>query len=152
TARFGGDEFALLCPDVQDEREALAIGARVNAALIAPFRIAGGELHVSASVGVAISAGGDDNGDALLRDADAAMYAAKQRGRARCELFGKPHRERMTERLRVEQDMRRALERGEFETHYQPIVTLEDGRAVAVEALTRWRHPERGLVYPGEFI
>ena len=80
------------------------------------------------------------------------MYAAKQRGRARCELFGKPHRERMTERLRVEQDMRRAVERGEFETHYQPIVTLEDGRAVAVEALVRWRHPERGLVYPGEFI
>jgi diguanylate cyclase (GGDEF)-like protein len=151
TARFGGDEFALLCPGVQDEREALAIGARVNAALIAPFRIAGGELHVSASVGVAISAG-EDNGAGLLRDADAAMYAAKQRGRARCELFGKPHRERMTERLRVEQDMRRAVERGEFETHYQPIVTLEDGRAVAVEALVRWRHPERGLIYPGDFI
>ena len=151
TARFGGDEFALLCADVGDEREALAIGARVNAALVAPFRIVGDELHVSASVGVALSDGAD-NGDSLLRDADAAMYAAKQRGRARCELFGQPHRAKMTERLRVEQDLRRAVERDEFEAHFQPIVSLADGRVIAVEALHALkRHPERGLV-SGEFI
>ncbi len=151
TARFGGDEFALLVEDVKDDADAIAIGRRINAALMAPFRIAGDELHISASVGVALSSGGD-SGDTLLRDADAAMYAAKERGRARCELFGAPHRERMTGRLQTENDLRRALERGEFEVHYQPIVTLADGSVVGVEALVRWRHPERGLVFPGDFI
>ncbi len=151
TARFGGDEFALLVEDVKDDADAIAIGRRINAALMAPFRIAGDELHVSASVGVALSSSGD-SGDTLLRDADAAMYAAKQRGRARCELFGAPHRDRMTGRLQIENDLRRALERDEFEVHYQPIVTLADGGVVGVEALVRWRHPERGLVFPGDFI
>ena len=152
TARFGGDEFALLCEDIDSDAAALAIGERINQALEAPFSVGGNELHVSASVGVALAAPGEDNGDALLRDADAAMYAAKQRGRARCELFGEPLRERATERLSIENDLRHAIERDELEVFYQPIVRLDDGKVAGVEALIRWQHPERGLVNPGEFI
>ncbi len=152
TARFGGDEFALLCEDVDGEADALVIGERINEALEAPFKVGGNELHVSASVGVALAAPGEDNGDALLRDADAAMYAAKRHGRARCELFGEPLRERATERLHIENDLRRAIERDELEVFYQPIVVLESGRVAGVEALVRWQHPERGLVSPADFI
>jgi diguanylate cyclase (GGDEF)-like protein len=152
TARFGGDEFALLCLDVEDEAAALAIGERINAALEQPFAVDGYELHVSASVGVALAREGEDNGDSLLRDADAAMYAAKQHGRARCELFGEPLRERATERLVLENDLRRAIERDELQVFYQPIVALGSGQVKGVEALVRWLHPERGMVSPLEFI
>ena len=152
TARFGGDEFALLCVDVEDEAAALAIGERINQGLEAPFSVGGNELHVSASVGVALARPGEDNGDSLLRDADAAMYAAKQHGRARCELFGEPLRERATERLVLENDLRRAIERDELQVFYQPIVALGTGKVMGVEALVRWLHPERGLVGPNEFI
>lgn len=151
-ARFGGDEFALMCENVHDEDEAQVIGARVNAALTAPFRVAGNDLHIAASVGIALSETGAETGAELLRDADAAMYGAKRRGRARCELFGERHRNRMTERLRVENDLRRGMERDEIEVHYQPIVALDDAKILGVEALARWRHPERGLVSPAEFI
>ena len=152
TARFGGDEFALLCPDVHGSQDVMLLGERVNEALAGPIRVGDAELHISASVGVAIAERGADDGEALLRDADAAMYAAKQRGRARCELFDEQLRERITDRMRVERDLRPALERGEFEVHYQPIVALQDSRVVAVEALLRWRHPERGLVLPSDFV
>ena len=152
TARFGGDEFALLCRDVSKEDDALAIGRRINEALAAGFQIGEHELRVSASVGVALSGRlGADSGT-LVRDADAAMYSAKARGRARCELFGQSLRGRMVERLKTENELRPALERDQFEVHYQPIVSLESQRIVGVEALIRWRHPERGLVSPGEFI
>ena len=152
TARFGGDEFALLCPNVGSDATALALGRRVNQALADPILIGEAEFHVSASVGVAVAPRIADNGDALLRDADAAMYAAKQRGRARCELFDEPLRARITDRVRIEHDLRPALERGEFELHYQPIVRMQDEQLAGVEALLRWRHPERGLIPPAEFI
>ena len=152
TARFGGDEFALLYRDVGSDEDALALGQRVNEALADPIAAGDSEFHISASVGVAIAPRGAANGETLVRDADAAMYAAKQRGRARCELFDERLRDRITDRVRIENDLRPALERGEFEVHYQPIVTLEDGNTVAVEALLRWRHPTRGLVPPAEFV
>ena len=152
TARFGGDEFALLCRDVDHEDDALAIGRRINEALHTGFQIGEHELRVSASVGVALSGGTDADSGTLVRDADAAMYAAKARGRARCELFGQTLRKRMVERLNVENELRPALERDQLEVHYQPIVSLESQRIVGVEALIRWRHPVRGLVSPGEFI
>ena len=152
TARFGGDEFALLCREVDHEDDALAIGQRINEALAEGFQIGEHELRVSASVGVAISGSAGADSGTLVRDADAAMYAAKARGRARCELFGEALRRRMVERLNLENDLRPALERDQFEVHYQPIVSLESQRVVGVEALIRWRHPERGLVSPAEFI
>jgi diguanylate cyclase (GGDEF)-like protein len=152
TARFGGDEFALLCPGVASEDDALAIGRRLNEALAAGFMVGEHELRVSASIGVAISGSAEADSGVLLRDADAAMYAAKARGRARCELFGASLRRRMVERLSIENDLRPALERDQLEVHYQPIVSLESARIVGVEALIRWQHPERGLVSPAEFI
>jgi diguanylate cyclase (GGDEF)-like protein len=152
TARFGGDEFALLCRDVSHEDDALAIGHRLNEALAAGFEIGEHELRVSASVGIALSGSQDADSGTLVRDADAAMYAAKARGRARCELFGQSLRSRMVERLKVENDLRPALDRDQLEVHYQPIVSLESQRIVGVEALIRWRHPERGLVSPADFI
>jgi diguanylate cyclase (GGDEF)-like protein len=151
-ARFGGDEFALLCRDIDSEQDALTIGRRLNDALAGGFQIGEHELRVSASVGVAISGSAEADSDTLVRDADAAMYSAKARGRARCELFGDSLRRRMVERLKIENDLRPALDRNQLEVHYQPIVELETRRIVGVEALIRWQHPERGLVSPAEFI
>ena len=152
TARFGGDEFALLCCGLAHEDDALAIGQRINEALTEGFQIGDHELHISASVGVAISGALDCDSGTLLRDADAAMYAAKARGRARCELFGDSLRQKMVGRLEIENELRPALDRDQFEIHYQPIVALEDRRIVGVEALVRWNHPQRGLIPPGDFI
>ncbi len=152
TARFGGDEFALLCRDVGEESDALGIGQRINEALTESFQVGDHELHISASVGVAISGRSGCDSGTLLRDADAAMYAAKARGRARCELFGDALRQRMVGRLEIENELRPALDRDQFEIHYQPIVSLEDRHVVGVEALVRWRHPTRGLISPGDFI
>ena len=152
TARFGGDEFALLCTDVAGEEEALAIARRVNEVLAPPVPVGTAEFHVSASVGIAVAARGSRGGEALLRDADAAMYSAKERGRARCELFDERLRNRITDRARLEHDLRPALDRGELEVHYQPLVTLGGEEIVGVEALLRWRHPTRGVLGPAEFL
>ena len=109
-------------------------------------------MVVTASIGIAVSDGRSDAAEALVRDADVAMYRAKEHGGARYELFDSAMRRRMIERLDLEQDLRRALDRDEFELHYQPLVALDERRIVAVEALVRWRHPQRGLVLPGAFI
>ncbi|HEX6313005.1 MAG TPA: EAL domain-containing protein [Acidimicrobiia bacterium] len=109
------------------------------------------EVFVTASVGIALS-NGHDSGAALLRDADAAMNRAKEHGRARCEVFDPRSRENAVDHLRTGNALHRALERGEFEVHFQPVVDLEAGAVTGFEALLRWRHPERGLVPPGEFI
>jgi len=151
-ARFGGDEFAVLCSGPVDERDALGLGARLNKAIGAPLRIADDDIAVSASIGVAVSGDGAGGGEELVRDADAAMYRAKDWGRARCELFDEDLRRWILARLRTEADLRRAIERDELRVAYQPIVALPDGRPIGVEALARWQHPRRGLVLPGEFI
>ena len=151
-ARFGGDEFALLCRNIGSDEDAMAVGNRINEVLVEPIAVGEAQFHISASVGVAIAVRGALHGETLVRDADAAMYAAKDRGRARCELFDEPLRERITDRVRVERELRPALDRGELEVHYQPIVNLADDTTVAVEALLRWRHPSRGLIGPAEFV
>ncbi len=151
-ARFGGDEFALLCRNIGTDEDAMALGSRINEVLVAPITVGEAEFHISASVGVAVAARGVLHGETLIRDADAAMYAAKDRGRARCELFDEPLRERITDRVRIETELRPALDRDELEVHYQPIVRLADGTTVGVEALLRWRHPTRGLIGPAEFV
>ncbi|MFN8173529.1 MAG: EAL domain-containing protein [Solirubrobacteraceae bacterium] len=151
-ARFGGDEFAVLSTGPIDERGALALGARLNAAIGAPLRIGDDDLVVSASIGVAVSGSGTEDGEALVRDADAAMYRAKDWGRARCELFDEDLRRWILQRLRTESDLRGAIGRDELRVAFQPIVALPGGRPVGLEALARWQHPRRGLVLPGEFI
>jgi diguanylate cyclase (GGDEF)-like protein/PAS domain S-box-containing protein len=149
--RFGGDEFVVLCEDVADEAMALAIAQRLSEALRAPFPAGGDEHLVGASIGIALL-DPDEEPDALLRDADAAMYRAKERGRGRIELFDTGMRAWADGRLQTEAGLRRALEGDELEVHYQPIVDLADGSLAALEALVRWRHPERGLLGPDAFI
>jgi diguanylate cyclase (GGDEF)-like protein/PAS domain S-box-containing protein len=150
-ARFGGDEFTALLEGVSDARHAMRVADRLGSALRAPFVIDDHQRFVTASVGVALSAGGDD-AEALMRDADAAMYRAKELGKARCELFDQSMRERAVERLELEAGLRSALDNDELRLHYQPAVELSDGRIVGVEALLRWEHPELGLLAPDRFI
>ncbi len=150
-ARFGGDEFTALLEGVTDSRHAMRVADRLGSALRAPFVIDGHQRFVTASVGVTLSGQGDD-AEELLRDADAAMYRAKELGKARCELFDQSMRKRAVERLELEEGLRLAIENDELRLHYQPAVELDDGRIVGVEALLRWEHPELGLLPPDRFI
>jgi diguanylate cyclase (GGDEF)-like protein/PAS domain S-box-containing protein len=151
-ARLGGDEFVVLLEEIGDGRAAARIAKRIVAAFEHPFNLSAGEHFAKVSLGIAISDGPDSHPTGLISDADAAMYQAKDRGRARFEVFDGAMRARVVERLSIENDLRRALERDELELIYQPIVSLEHGTLVSVEALLRWRHPTRGLVGPVEFI
>jgi diguanylate cyclase (GGDEF)-like protein len=145
-ARLGGDEFAvILGPDEDPER----VAERVLAALRPTFDLDGREVSVSASIGIA---GGREDPETLLRNADVAMYRAKSLGKGRFARFEQHMHEDLVQRVELEADLRRGLERGEFELHYQPILDLDSGTIVAVEALVRWRHPQRGLVPPLDFI
>src|SRR5689334_17068995 len=151
-ARFGGDEFVVLCEDIREARDAVCVGERIVEAASKPFLLESREMFVSASVGVALALDAGATPETLLRDADAAMYRAKERGRGRVEVFDEAMRTRIIERLDLENGLRRALQRGEFCVYYQPEVSAAQGRMVAVEALVRWEHPERGLLSPSEFI
>ena len=152
-ARFGGDEFTVLCDHVADEEQALAVAQRLSDALLEPVELpGGGEVVVSTSIGVAFSGGPDDSADRLLRDADVAMYRAKEQGRARWQVFDVAMHTRAAQRLEVTRELRRARELGQMALHYQPQVSMADGRIVGVEALLRWRHPKHGLLPPSEFI
>jgi diguanylate cyclase (GGDEF)-like protein/PAS domain S-box-containing protein len=149
-ARFGGDEFVVLCEEVASEDEAMSVARRLLSSLRGPIALPGGEVHVSASVGVAL--GPADDAAALIRRADQAMYRAKQQGRAQVMLFDDRLQDATQERFRVQTELRRAIDRGELCLHYQPIVDLVRNRVAAVEALVRWQHPERGLVMPDQFV
>jgi len=153
-ARFGGDEFTILCDDVAGgERDAVLIAERVAAAVGAPFTLDDNEAFLTTSLGIALTTGREDlRAEALIRDADAAMYRAKERGKSRYELFDSAMRARAVDRLEVENALHRALDRGEFRVFYQPAVDLQTGDLVGVESLVRWQHPERGLVGPDQFI
>ena len=154
-ARFGGDEFAVLVRSVEGEDAAVTVAERILDSFSAPFRLNNADHFVSASIGIAVAPPApveDGDADALIRDADAAMYRAKDGGRARCELFDHAMRAKAVRRLELERELRRALEEDEFVLHYQPIVALETGTVKGVEALIRWRHPQRGLLQPGDFI
>ena len=151
-ARFGGDEFVVLCEDIDDARDAVTVAERIVAASAAPFEIAGREMFVTASVGVALGVDPDSTPETLLRDADAAMYKAKERGPGRVEVFDEALRARIIERLDLENGLRRAVQRDELRVHYQPEVSFSEGRAIALEALVRWEHPERGLLSPVHFM
>jgi diguanylate cyclase (GGDEF)-like protein len=150
-ARFGGDEFGILLDDISDERAAIAMAERIGSVFTRPFILSGNEHFVTASIGIALAGGGEEAAE-LIGDADAAMYRAKERGRARYEVFDEVMRGRAIARLRVENDLRRALEHGELRLDYQPVVSLRDQTIVSVEALVRWDHPQRGVIPPSEFI
>ncbi len=151
-ARLGGDEFAVLLEQFEDQADVERVARRVLAAMRQPMHLAGKEVFTSTSIGVALSHPRYRSAEELLRDADVAMYRAKERGRQRFEMFDEAlHREALR-LLDLEGDLRRAVLRGEFEPHYQSIVRLEDGVAVGHEALLRWHHPERGLLLPADFI
>jgi len=151
-ARLGGDEFTVLLEDIKDVSDAVRVAKRIQANLLQSFTIDGHEVFMSASVGIATSTAGYERPEAILRDADTAMYRAKAWGTARCEVFDTEMRNRAVARLELETTLRRAVERQEFELHYQPIVLLDTCRLKGFEALIRWQHPERGPVAPSEFI
>jgi diguanylate cyclase (GGDEF)-like protein len=150
-ARLGGDEFTVLCEGVTGEHEALAIARRLREALEEPFDIAGQRRHVRASIGCRVATEGGA-AEALLRDADVAMYQAKDKGRNRVELYSEETRRRIVRRLEVEQELRAAVEAETIAVHYQPQVDLLTGRVAGVEALARWTSPSLGPVAPVEFI
>jgi diguanylate cyclase (GGDEF)-like protein/PAS domain S-box-containing protein len=152
-ARIGGDEFTVLLEDVGSAADAALVAERIIEAFRGSFRIENQEIFVGASIGIAL--GGRDQGttaQGLLRNADIAMYRAKANGRACIEVFKSSMRETVKGRLRMETELRRALDRGELRLHYQPQVDLRTARIVGLEALVRWEHPERGLIPPGSFI
>jgi diguanylate cyclase (GGDEF)-like protein/PAS domain S-box-containing protein len=151
-ARFGGDELVLLCEDVGGEGAAVTIAQRVLGAFEEPFGTAEGEAFLKASIGIALARDGFDAPDDLVRDADAAMYRAKQTGGGRVEAFDAEMRRDMHDRVALESALRRGIERDELCLHCQPVVDMRDGSIQGFEALVRWQHPERGLVPPGDFI
>jgi diguanylate cyclase (GGDEF)-like protein/PAS domain S-box-containing protein len=150
-ARFGGDEFAVLVEGVADRKGAVAYAWRLLTAFDRPFVLDGVECFVSASVGVAFGLRGDDPND-VLRQADAAMYHAKQSGRARVEVFDETLTARAAERIEIESALHQALLGDQLSIAYQPVVAIDTGTTVGVEALVRWEHPERGFIPPLEFI
>jgi diguanylate cyclase (GGDEF)-like protein/PAS domain S-box-containing protein len=150
-ARFGGDEFVVLCTNVLGIRAVSEIAQRLIAAVAEPILVGDDEVFVTASLGIAVATK-DDTSETLLRHADAAMYQAKQDGRARAAMFRPDHHGSAVAALRTGNDLHRALARDELVLHYQPIIDLRTGRVIGFEALMRWNHPERGLLAPGEFI
>jgi diguanylate cyclase (GGDEF)-like protein len=151
-ARFGGDEFTILCPGLGTEEDAVQVAQRIIAALGRPFRAGARQLRAGASVGIAFAPAGGSDADALVHDADTAMYRAKERGRGGYEVFDEAVRERVMARLRIEKALRHALDDGELRLAYQPVFALDPQRVLGFEALLRWNSRELGLVGPDEFI
>jgi diguanylate cyclase (GGDEF)-like protein/PAS domain S-box-containing protein len=151
-ARLGGDEFAIILNDLNEPADASHVAERLLNELSRPFQIEDKELFSSMSIGIALSTLGNEHPEDYLRDADTAMYRAKALGKCRYVVFDADMRELITQRLEIENDLRRALERREFRNYYQPIISLESGTIVGFEALLRWQHPTRGLLEPIEFI
>ncbi|HEY7949159.1 MAG TPA: EAL domain-containing protein, partial [Acidimicrobiales bacterium] len=150
-ARLGGDEFTFIFHDVRDATVAAGVAERILDALTAPIEIEGREIVVTGSIGIVIPGPGAD-ASTVLRDADAGMYRAKASGRSRFEIFDENHRRAVVERLTVETELRKGIERGELRVHYQPLVSLKTGSVFGAEAFVRWEHPTRGILLPHEFV
>jgi diguanylate cyclase (GGDEF)-like protein/PAS domain S-box-containing protein len=151
-ARLGGDEFSILLEDVTEPDRAADVAERILNSLRTPVEIGYEEIFATASIGIACNLTSPAVADALLRDADTAMYQAKARGKTGYAIFDKSMNDRVMERMEIENGLRFALERGEFRVHYQPLISLETGAMTGVEALVRWEHPTMGLIAPGRFI
>jgi diguanylate cyclase (GGDEF)-like protein/PAS domain S-box-containing protein len=150
--RLGGDEFIILLDDIKHASDATRVAERIGKELMSPFNITGQEVFTTASIGIALSTTGYERPEALLQDADTALNRAKMLGKARYEVYDAEMRASTVARLQLEAELRRAIEREEFQNYYQPIVSLDTGRIMGFEALVRWKHPTRGLVSPAEFI
>lgn len=151
-SRFGGDEFVVLCEDLEDDRHVVTIANRIGRSISEPISLEAGEVVVTTSIGIAAARGIRDRPEVLLRDADAAVYRAKERGRDRFEFFDQRMRARLLRRSRRESELRHAIDEGELRLYYQPLVLVDDLRVGRVEALVRWEHPRLGLLLPREFI
>jgi diguanylate cyclase (GGDEF)-like protein len=159
-ARLGGDEFTILLENIEDVSQATRVAERIHQALIAPFNLDGNEVFTAASIGIVLSrempqaawTSDYDRPEDFLRDADTALYRAKTLGRGCYEVFDTTMHENAVALLQLETDLRRAVEHQEFQLHYQPVVCLLTNRIIGFEALLRWQHPIRGLVYPNQFI
>jgi diguanylate cyclase (GGDEF)-like protein/PAS domain S-box-containing protein len=150
-ARLGGDEFAVMVESINDPDGAVTVARRILEAMAEPLTIAGSDVTVQGSIGIALGSG-DQNASEIMRSADLAMYRAKGEGKGRYALYEPSMHELVLERLELKADLQRAVLAQEFAVHYQPIVTLQSGAIVAVEALVRWNHPQRGVVAPADFI
>lgn len=151
-SRLGGDEFVILLDEISSRDGAVHVVERIQSRLAEPFTIGGHEIYVTASIGVTVSSVGYERAEAVLRDADIAMYRAKVQGRSRYETFDDWMRADARELMELETDLRRAVERNEFSVFYQPVIDLASGRIVGFEALVRWMHPTRDLILPIEFL
>ncbi len=151
-ARLGGDEFGVLIEDVRDAGDAIAVAQRIFEALAEPLRAGGHEVFSSVSVGIALCGPEHAHPEDLLRDAESAMYRAKNRGRDRYELFDAATQKQAKPSLHLYTELRHAINRREFILHYQPIIALDTGEITGLEALVRWIHPSRGMIPPGDFI
>nr|MDQ3757682.1 EAL domain-containing protein [Actinomycetota bacterium] len=150
-SRLAGDEFVVICEDFNDESDLTSLGERMAQAIARPLHLYGRDTVITASIGIAV-ASPEATAEDLLRDADVAMYRAKERGRSRIELFDQAMRTRMLDRLETEHALRVAIQKGALVMHYQPTVCLTTGRVLSVEALLRWQHADRGLVSPVDFV
>ena len=151
-ARFGGDEFVVLCEDLTEQADAQLVADRVRSLVDRCYELDDAEIFMTVSTGIAYTEDPDATPEDLIRDADAAMYQAKGGGRARAVMFDQRMREAAVHRMATENALHRALDRHELRVHYQPEIDLRTGTIVGVEALLRWEHPQRGLLGPDEFI
>ncbi|HEX8236000.1 MAG TPA: EAL domain-containing protein [Abditibacteriaceae bacterium] len=151
-ARLGGDEFTVLLEDIKDVNSAIQVAQRIHHEMARPLHLDGHEVFPSVSIGIALSTPNYEKAEDVLRDADTAMYRAKARGRGHYQVFDPSMHAHAVHRLNMEGELRRAIENGEIEPFYQPIVALDNGALCGFEALVRWHHPQRGVVAPGEFI
>ena len=151
-ARLGGDEFAVLVEDMDRDDDAIFIAERVRSVLRTPFAICGTEVFIGSSIGIAISGNDRLTPEELLRNADVAMYMSKSNGKDRYTVFENKMHDLLIQRIRLETDMRSAIEKEQFEVYYQPIIDLQSNKIMGMEALVRWNHPEHGLIPPLDFI
>ncbi len=151
-ARFGGDEFIILLDDIKDDNGVTRVAEWIEAQFAAPVEVDGHEVFTTTSIGIVFSQPDYTNSEEIIRDADIAMYFAKNLGGGRAEIFQLSMRQQVLDRLTLETDLRRAIGGGELRVHYQPIANLDSGRLIGFEALVRWQHPEKGLLVPAEFI
>jgi len=151
-SRFGGDEFTILLKNIPNPAIVTEVAERLQRGLTSPFKIDGYEVFSSASIGIILSDQNHTNPESFLRDADTAMYRAKESGKARYEIFDNAMHVRNMNLLQVENDLRRAIDREEFVIFYQPIINLQTKEIIEFEALLRWNHPERGMIPPNDFI
>jgi len=151
-ARMGGDEFVILLPQINRADRAVRVAQRIIEAIKPPFMFDKHELHITMSIGITLYPYDGEDADTLLRNADTALYRAKEQGRNNYQLYTPAMNARAFERLALENSLRKALERKEFLLHYQPQLDMKTGAVIGTEALVRWQHPDLGLVYPAEFI